>query len=71
MKRGWFAFSCHCEFIPAGCGRPTISVFASGAFAELNAASPIPEILIGTIVRDYTMIIATVKKLGWNVDLLG
>jgi branched-chain amino acid transport system substrate-binding protein len=26
---------------------------------------------MGTIVRDTTLIIATVKKLGWNVDLLG
>jgi len=28
-------------------------------------------ITMGTIVRDWTLIIATVKKLGWNVDLLG
>ncbi len=28
-------------------------------------------ITMGTIVRDSTLIIATVKKLGWNVDLLG
>jgi branched-chain amino acid transport system substrate-binding protein len=28
-------------------------------------------ITLGTIVRDSTLIIATVKKLGWNVDLLG
>ncbi|HEX4171342.1 MAG TPA: ABC transporter substrate-binding protein [Acetobacteraceae bacterium] len=28
-------------------------------------------IALGTIVRDSTLIIATVKKLGWNVDLVG
>jgi len=28
-------------------------------------------IVIGTIVRDTTMIISTVKKVGWDVDLLG
>ncbi len=28
-------------------------------------------ITLGTIVRDTTLIIATVKKLGWDVDLLG
>ena len=28
-------------------------------------------ITMGTIVRDTTLIIATVKKLGWDVDLLG
>jgi branched-chain amino acid transport system substrate-binding protein len=28
-------------------------------------------ITMGTIVRDSTLIISTVKKLGWNVDLLG
>jgi branched-chain amino acid transport system substrate-binding protein len=28
-------------------------------------------ITMGTIVRDSTLIVATVKKLGWNVDLLG
>jgi branched-chain amino acid transport system substrate-binding protein len=28
-------------------------------------------ITMGTIVRDSTLIIATVKKLGWDVDLLG
>ena len=26
---------------------------------------------MGTIVRDSTLIVSTVKKMGWNVDLLG
>jgi branched-chain amino acid transport system substrate-binding protein len=49
--------------------KPTDTDF-SAAIAKLREAN-CDLITMGTIVRDSTLIIATVKKLGWNVDLLG
>ncbi len=49
--------------------KPTDTDF-SAAIAKLREAN-CDLITMGTIVRDTTLIIATVKKLGWNVDLLG
>ena len=49
--------------------KPTDTDFTA-AIAKLREAD-CDLITMGTIVRDSTLIIATVKKLGWNVDLLG
>ena len=49
--------------------KPTDTDF-SAAIAKLREAN-CDLITMGTIVRDSTLIIATVKKIGWNVDLLG
>jgi branched-chain amino acid transport system substrate-binding protein len=49
--------------------KPTDTDFTA-AVAKLREAK-CDLIALGTIVRDSTLIIATVKKLGWNVDLLG
>jgi branched-chain amino acid transport system substrate-binding protein len=49
--------------------KPTDTDFTA-AVAKLREAN-CDLIAMGTIVRDSTLIIATVKKVGWNVDLLG
>jgi len=49
--------------------KPTDTDF-SAAITKLREAK-CDLISMGTIVRDSTLIIATVKKLGWQVDLLG
>jgi branched-chain amino acid transport system substrate-binding protein len=49
--------------------KPTDTDF-SAAIAKLHEAN-CDLITLGTIVRDSTLIIATVKKIGWSVDLLG
>jgi branched-chain amino acid transport system substrate-binding protein len=49
--------------------KPTDTDF-SAAVTKLREAN-CDLVTLGTIVRDTTMIIATVKKAGWNVDLLG
>jgi branched-chain amino acid transport system substrate-binding protein len=49
--------------------KPTDTDFTA-AIAKLREAN-CDLITMGTIVRDSTLIIATVKKQGWNVDLLG
>jgi branched-chain amino acid transport system substrate-binding protein len=49
--------------------KPTDTDFTA-AIAKLREAK-CDLVTMGTIVRDTTLIIATVKKLGWNVDLLG
>jgi branched-chain amino acid transport system substrate-binding protein len=49
--------------------KPTDTDFTA-AITKLREAN-CDLITMGTIVRDSTLIIATVKKLGWNVDLLG
>ena len=49
--------------------KPTDTDF-SAAVAKLREAN-CDLIALGTIVRDTTLIIATAKKLGWEVDLLG
>jgi branched-chain amino acid transport system substrate-binding protein len=49
--------------------KPTDTDF-SAAIAKLREAN-CDLITMGTIVRDTTLIIATVKKAGWNIDLLG
>jgi branched-chain amino acid transport system substrate-binding protein len=49
--------------------KPTDTDF-SAAVAKLREAR-CDVIVLGTIVRDTTIIIATTKKLGWEVDLLG
>jgi branched-chain amino acid transport system substrate-binding protein len=42
----------------------------NGAIAKVRDAN-CDLILLATIVRDTTIILSTVKKIGWNVDLLG
>jgi branched-chain amino acid transport system substrate-binding protein len=49
--------------------KPTDTDF-SAAVTKLREAK-CDVIVLGTIVRDTTIIIATTKKLGWDVDLLG
>jgi branched-chain amino acid transport system substrate-binding protein len=49
--------------------KPTDTDF-SAAVAKLREAN-CDLITLGTIVRDTTIIIASVKKVGWDVDLLG
>ncbi len=49
--------------------KPTDTDFTA-AVAKLREAN-CDLITMGTIVRDSTLIIATVKKVGWKVDLLG
>jgi branched-chain amino acid transport system substrate-binding protein len=49
--------------------KPTDTDF-NGPIAKLRDAN-CDLILLGTIVRDTTIILSTVKKIGWNVDLLG
>jgi branched-chain amino acid transport system substrate-binding protein len=49
--------------------KPTDTDFTA-AIAKLREAN-CDLITLGTIVRDTTLIIGTVKKLGWNIDLLG
>jgi branched-chain amino acid transport system substrate-binding protein len=49
--------------------KPTDTDF-SAAVSKLREAR-CDLIVMGTIVRDTTLIIATVKKMGWNVDLVG
>ena len=49
--------------------KPTDTDFTA-AIAKLREAK-CDLIILGTIVRDTTLIISTTKKLGWNVDLLG
>jgi branched-chain amino acid transport system substrate-binding protein len=49
--------------------KPTDTDF-SDAIAKLREAN-CGLIKMGTIMRDSALIIATAKKVGWNVDLLG
>ena len=49
--------------------KPTDTDF-NGPIAKLRDAN-CDLILLATIVRDTTIILSTVKKIGWNVDLLG
>jgi branched-chain amino acid transport system substrate-binding protein len=49
--------------------KPTDTDF-SAAVAKLREAK-CDLLALGTIVRDSTMIISTVKKAGWNVDMVG
>ncbi|MFL5285787.1 MAG: ABC transporter substrate-binding protein [Rhodopila sp.] len=49
--------------------KPTDTDFTS-AVAKLREAN-CDLVTLGTIVRDTTIIISTVKKIGWHVDLLG
>ena len=49
--------------------KPTDTDF-SAAVTKLREAN-CDIVTLGTIVRDSMIIIATVKKIGWNVDLLG
>jgi branched-chain amino acid transport system substrate-binding protein len=49
--------------------KPTDTDFTA-AVAKLREAN-CDMISLGTIVRDTTLIISTVRKLGWNVDLVG
>jgi branched-chain amino acid transport system substrate-binding protein len=49
--------------------KPTDTDF-SAAVTKLREAN-CDLVTLGTIVRDTTIIIATVKKVGWDVDLLG
>ncbi len=49
--------------------KPTDTDF-NGPVAKLHDAN-CDLILLGTIVRDTTIILSTVKKIGWKVDLMG
>ncbi|WP_428492305.1 ABC transporter substrate-binding protein [Rhodopila sp.] len=49
--------------------RPTDTDF-NGAMEKLHDAG-CDAIMMGTIVRDTNIIIQTVRKMGWNVDLVG
>jgi branched-chain amino acid transport system substrate-binding protein len=49
--------------------KPTDTDF-NGPIAKLRDAN-CDLILLGTIVRDTNIILSTVRKIGWNVDLLG
>jgi len=49
--------------------KPTDTDFTAN-IAKLRDAN-CDVIVLGTIVRDTAMIISTVKKIGWNVDLVG
>lgn len=49
--------------------KPTDTDF-SAAVTKLREAN-CDLVALGTIVRDTTIIIATAKKIGWNVDMLG
>jgi branched-chain amino acid transport system substrate-binding protein len=49
--------------------KPTDTDFTS-AIAKLRDAN-CDLVTLGTIVRDSIIIISTVKKIGWNIDLLG
>jgi branched-chain amino acid transport system substrate-binding protein len=49
--------------------KPTDTDF-SAAVAKLHEAN-CDVVVLGTIVRDTMIIISTVKKIGWNVDLVG
>ncbi|HET6306597.1 MAG TPA: ABC transporter substrate-binding protein [Rhodopila sp.] len=49
--------------------RPTDTDF-NGAMEKLHDAG-CDVIMLGTIVRDTNIIIQTVRKMGWNVDLVG
>jgi branched-chain amino acid transport system substrate-binding protein len=49
--------------------KPTDTDF-SAAVAKLHEAN-CDVIALGTIVRDTMIIVSTVKKIGWNVDLVG
>jgi branched-chain amino acid transport system substrate-binding protein len=49
--------------------KPTDTYFIA-AVAKLREAK-CDLLALGTIVRDTTLIIATVKKIGWDVDVLG
>ena len=49
--------------------KPTDTDF-SAAVAKLHEAN-CDVVVLGTIVRDTMIIVSTVKKIGWNVDLVG
>jgi branched-chain amino acid transport system substrate-binding protein len=49
--------------------KPTDTDF-NGPVAKLRDAN-CDLIILGTIVRDTTIILSSVKKIGWNVDLMG
>jgi branched-chain amino acid transport system substrate-binding protein len=49
--------------------KPTDTDF-NGPIAKLRDAN-CDLILLGTIVRDTNIILSTVRKIGWNVDLMG
>jgi branched-chain amino acid transport system substrate-binding protein len=49
--------------------RPTDTDF-NGSMTKLHDAG-CDVVMMGTIVRDTNMIIQTVRKMGWNVDLVG
>ncbi|HEX4365225.1 MAG TPA: ABC transporter substrate-binding protein, partial [Rhodopila sp.] len=59
----------HLKVVAMTAHKPTDTDF-SAAVAKLHEAN-CDLIALGTIVRDTMIIISTVKKAGWNVDLLG
>jgi branched-chain amino acid transport system substrate-binding protein len=59
----------HMTLVAETAHKPTDTDFTA-AVAKLRAAN-CDLILVGGIVRDSTQIIATVRKTGWDVDMLG
>ncbi len=59
----------HMALVAETAHKPTDTDFTA-AVAKLRAAN-CDLILVGGIVRDTTQIIATVRKTGWDVDMLG
>jgi branched-chain amino acid transport system substrate-binding protein len=49
--------------------KPTDTDFTASASKLRDAKCDL--IVVGTIVRDTTLIISTVRKMGWNVDIVG
>jgi branched-chain amino acid transport system substrate-binding protein len=59
----------HLPVVATTAHKPTDTDF-SAAVAKLREAG-CDVVVLGTIVRDTMIIISTVKKIGWNVDLVG
>ena len=59
----------HMKLIATTAHKPTDTDFTANLSKLRDAQCDL--ITMGTIVRDSTLIISTVKKMGWNVDLLG
>ena len=59
----------HLTLIASTGHRPTDTDFTANLSKLRDAKCDL--ITMGTIVRDSTLIVSTVKKMGWNVDLLG
>jgi len=59
----------HMKLIATTAHKPTDTDFSADLSKLRDASCDL--ITMGTIVRDSTLIVSTVKKMGWKVDLLG